>query len=81
MNKLIFQLGILGFCVSAVVFGTGNAGLLDIISSAFLVFVGIVLAIVMVVMIGGTMLESNRRRQLIQERDEAQAPAAAQRHQ
>ncbi len=81
MNKLIYQLGILGFCVSAVVFGTGNAGLLDIISSAFLVFVGIVLAIVMVVMIGGTMLESNRRRQLMQERDEAQASAAAQRHQ
>jgi hypothetical protein len=81
MNKLIFQLGILGFCVSAVVFGTGGAGLLEIISSAFLVFVGIVLAVLLVVMVGGSMVDSNRRKQLMQEREEAQAPAATQRHQ
>ncbi len=80
MNKLIFQLGILGFCVSAVVFGANGAGLLEIVSRAFLVFVGIVLAIVLVVVVGGSMVESNKRRQLMKERAEAQTSAAAQRH-
>jgi uncharacterized membrane protein YgaE (UPF0421/DUF939 family) len=81
MNKLIFQLGILGFCVSAVIFGANGAGLLEIVSRAFLVFVGIVLAVVMIVLVGGSMVENNKRRQSMKEGEDAQASAAAQRHQ
>ncbi|HXG01728.1 MAG TPA: hypothetical protein VNL69_13110 [Bacteroidota bacterium] len=62
MNRLIFQLGILGFCVSAVIFGANGGTLVEIVSRSFLVFVGIVLAAVMIVVIGGTMLENSRRR-------------------
>ncbi len=81
MNKLIFHLGILGFCVSAVVFGANGAGLLEIVSRSFLVFVGIVLAVVMIVLVGGSMIENNKRRQSIKEHEDAQASSAAQRHQ
>ncbi len=55
MNKLIFQIGILGFCVATVVFGGSGGSILDIVSRSFIVFVGIVLAATAVVLVGGTM--------------------------
>ncbi len=59
MNKIIFQIGILGFCIAAVVFGGSGGGVLDIISRAFIVFVGVVLALTAIVLVGGTMIEKN----------------------
>jgi hypothetical protein len=59
MNKIIFQIGILGFCVSAVVFGGRGGSVLDIVSSSFIVFVGIVLAATVVVLFAGTMMQKN----------------------
>ncbi len=56
MNKLIFQIGILGFCVATVVFGGSGGSILDIVSRSFIVFVGIVLAATAVVLVGGTMV-------------------------
>ncbi|MBI5471719.1 MAG: hypothetical protein HY961_05190 [Ignavibacteriae bacterium] len=55
MNKLIFQIGILGFCIATVVFGGTGGSILDIVSRSFIVFVGIVLAATAVVLVGGTM--------------------------
>jgi hypothetical protein len=60
MNKLIFQIGILGFCIAAVVYGGSGGSILDIVSRAFIVFVGIVLAVTAILLVGGTMLEKNK---------------------
>jgi hypothetical protein len=63
MNKLIFQIGILGFCIAAVVYGGSGGSVLDIVSRSFIVFIGIVLAVMAVVLVGGTMLEKNKAQQ------------------
>ena len=42
MNKLIFQIGFLGFCIATVVFGTQSNSLLDTVSRAFIVFVAVI---------------------------------------
>lgn len=68
MNKLIFQIGVLGFCVSAVIFGADGGSLLEIVSRSFLVFVGIVLTAVLILVVGGTMVENNKRHQEGKER-------------
>jgi SNF family Na+-dependent transporter len=60
MNKVIFQIGILGFCIAAVVYGESGGSILDIVSRSFIVFIGIVLAAMVVVLVGGTMLEKNK---------------------
>ncbi len=42
MNKIIFQIGLLAFCVSAVMFATERTHLLEAVSRSFIVFVGVV---------------------------------------
>jgi hypothetical protein len=44
MKTVVFELGLLSFFVSAVVFGAQGASLFDMISRAFIVFIGIELA-------------------------------------
>jgi hypothetical protein len=43
MNKLILQLGMLAFCVAAVVFGSQRIALMETISRSFIVFMGVVI--------------------------------------
>ncbi|HUI64814.1 MAG TPA: hypothetical protein VL126_08225 [Bacteroidota bacterium] len=45
MNKIIFQLGLLAFCVSAVFFGTQEMTLMETIARAFIVFIAVVCVI------------------------------------
>ncbi len=59
MNKIVFQIGILGFCVSAVVFGGSGGSVLDIVSRSFIVFVGIIIAAVVVLFIAGSMIQNS----------------------
>jgi Kef-type K+ transport system membrane component KefB len=59
MNKLIFQIGVLGFCIAAVVFGGSGGSIIEIVSRSFIVFVGIVLAATALVLVAGTMMEKN----------------------
>jgi divalent metal cation (Fe/Co/Zn/Cd) transporter len=42
MNKFIFQVGLVVFCVSLVVFDTGASSFMDAIEHAFVVFVVVV---------------------------------------
>jgi hypothetical protein len=42
MNKTIIQIGILAFCVSAVVFGTQDMRLIDTVARSFIVFVAVI---------------------------------------
>ncbi|HVN48876.1 MAG TPA: hypothetical protein VMU30_08670 [Bacteroidota bacterium] len=41
MNKLIFQIGMLSFFVTSVVFGLQGFSLFDTISRAFIIFIGV----------------------------------------
>ena len=43
MRKMIFEIGLLAFCVSAVVFVLQGYGIFDTLGRAFIVFVGVVL--------------------------------------
>ena len=45
MNKIIFQIGMLGFCVAAVVFGTQEMSLMETVARAFIVFIIVVCAL------------------------------------
>jgi hypothetical protein len=42
MNKIILQLGLLSFCVAAVYFHSLHLSLMDTISRAFILFIGVV---------------------------------------
>ena len=44
MKTIVFEVGLLGFFVSAVVFGAEGVPLFDVIARAFIVFIGIELA-------------------------------------
>ena len=51
-NKIIFQIGVLAFCVSAVFLGIQNLSLMETISRSFIVFVGAVLTVALVLLAG-----------------------------
>jgi high-affinity Fe2+/Pb2+ permease len=70
MNKIIFQLGILGFCIAAVVFGGSGGSVLDIVSRSFIVFVGIVFAAMALLLVGGAMLEKNTSQKVLDKKAE-----------
>ncbi|HTY09865.1 MAG TPA: hypothetical protein VMF88_02225 [Bacteroidota bacterium] len=44
MKTIVFELGLLAFFVSAVIFGAEGSNLFDMISRAFIVFIGVELA-------------------------------------
>jgi hypothetical protein len=48
MKTVVFEVGLLGFFVSAVVFGAQGASLFDMVARAFIVFIGIELAATLV---------------------------------
>ena len=43
MRTIVFDLGLLGFCVGAVVFSLQGYGVFDVLGRAFIVFIGVVL--------------------------------------
>jgi hypothetical protein len=51
MNKIIFQIGLLAFFASSVVFGSQGLNLIDTISRAFLVFIATILASTIVIVV------------------------------
>jgi hypothetical protein len=52
MNKIIFQIGALAFCISLVAFGAEGYGMMDMFYRAFIVFVGVVLMCAILYTIG-----------------------------
>ena len=54
MNKVIFQIGLLAFCVASVLFGIQPMSLLEVVARAFLVFVIVVCAIAFVLVIAAS---------------------------
>lgn len=48
MNKIIFQIGLLAFCISTVVFSVFGAPLLEVIAKAFIVFIAAIVGMIAV---------------------------------
>jgi hypothetical protein len=51
-NKIIFQIGVLAFCVTAVFLGVQNLPLMETVSRSFIVFVGVVLTVALALVAG-----------------------------
>jgi hypothetical protein len=62
MNKVIFQIGVLAFCVSIVAFGAQQMALIQTLSRSFIVFVGVVVTCVILYTIIVATMERARRR-------------------
>ncbi|HCV43052.1 MAG TPA: hypothetical protein DGH68_06175 [Bacteroidetes bacterium] len=54
-NKIIFQIGVLAFCVTAVFFGVQNLPLIETVSRSFIVFVGVVLTVAFALVAGSVL--------------------------
>lgn len=52
MNKIIFQVGLLAFCVAAVVFQTQGMSLLDSVARSFVVFILVVVGTAVLLVVG-----------------------------
>lgn len=55
MTRVMFQIGLLAFFVSAVIFGTQGLALMDMIARAFIVFVAVVGGQLVVLMVASSM--------------------------
>ena len=60
MNKIIFQIGMLGFCVSAVLFGTQGLSLMETVARAFIVFITVVCAIAVVLLMSSLIVSKEK---------------------
>jgi hypothetical protein len=55
MTKVMFQVGLLAFFVSAVVFGTQGFSVMDMVARAFIVFIAVVAGQVLVLVVASGM--------------------------
>jgi hypothetical protein len=55
MTKVMFQIGLLAFFVSAVIFGTEGLPIMDAVARAFIVFIAVVGAQVVVLVVASSM--------------------------
>ena len=76
MTKVVLQVGILAFCVSAVLFGTQDLPLFAIVARAFIVFIAVVLAQVLLLMVATTMKHGAPQRTASAQRHEDHETAA-----
>ena len=84
MNKLVFQIGVLVFCVSVVYFGTQGLDAIQTVSRSFMVFMVVVSGMAVVAMVVATSVRNKRRDAQQQEeppvtrhgRESAQGPMA-----
>jgi len=60
MNKIIFQIGMLAFCVAAVVFGTQGLTLMETVARSFIVFIIVVCALALM-LFASSMIASRER--------------------
>jgi hypothetical protein len=51
MNKTIFQMGLLAFCIAAVVYGIQGVGLVETLARSFLVFTIVVCVLALAVIV------------------------------
>lgn len=51
MTKVIFQIGLLSFCVAAVLFALQHTDLLEIVARSFVVFIAVVGAMMIILLV------------------------------
>jgi len=61
MNKLIFQIGLLAFFVSIVLFGSNGANLVDMVSRSFIVFIIFTVGAICLLIVGSWVMVNGRR--------------------
>lgn len=54
MNKIIFQIGLLAFCVSAVVYAIQEMSFLDVLARSFIIFLATIGALIGIVFVVST---------------------------
>ncbi|NUN69067.1 MAG: hypothetical protein HUU02_05100 [Bacteroidetes bacterium] len=57
MNKIIFQVGLLSFCVSVVIFSTLGNEMLDVVSKSFIVFIAAIVTMVGIIVAASMLSE------------------------
>ena len=62
MNKLVFQIGVLVFCVSVVYFGTQGLDAIQMVSRSFMVFMVVVSGMVVVAIVVSSSLRNGKHR-------------------
>jgi MFS-type transporter involved in bile tolerance (Atg22 family) len=62
MNKTIFQMGLLAFCVAAVVYGIQGVGLIETLARSFLVFTIVVCVLALAVIVAVYVVAGSRPR-------------------
>ncbi|HUI10283.1 MAG TPA: hypothetical protein VL221_08145 [Bacteroidota bacterium] len=60
MNKIIFQIGMLGFCVAAVVFGSQGLTLMETVARSFIVFIIVVCALALMLFASSMIVSHDR---------------------
>jgi uncharacterized MAPEG superfamily protein len=75
MNKIIFEIGLLAFCVASVVYGTQGDTLLDTVARAFIVFMIVVCGLAMLLFAMATLRSKGEpKRKAEPEQEMAQPP-------
>lgn len=80
MTKVMFQVGLLGFFVSALYFGTQGMPLMDMVLRSFIVFIGIVVVQAMIFVIVASMKKTTKSAPEKPRAEHPQAPPAAAPH-
>ncbi|KAB2925963.1 MAG: hypothetical protein F9K22_01340 [Bacteroidetes bacterium] len=60
MNKIIFQIGILAFCVAAVAYASLGYDAVDIVARSFIVFIAAIVVVVAVI-VGTSLLTTKQK--------------------
>ncbi|MBP9212785.1 MAG: hypothetical protein KBF97_08280 [Bacteroidetes bacterium] len=60
MNKIIFQVGLLSFCVSVVIFSILGNDMLDVVSKSFIVFIAAIVTMVGIVVAASMLSEKQK---------------------
>jgi len=63
MNKLIFQIGLLAFCISVVIIGLEDTPVLETVARSFIVFVGVVIVGVLALVVTSLAVKTSRQAQ------------------
>lgn len=62
MNKIIFQIGLLVFCVSVVIFAVMGNGMMEVLAKSFIVFIAAIVTVVGIV-VGASMLSEKEKQE------------------
>jgi hypothetical protein len=76
MTKVVFQVGMLGFFVSAIYFGTQGMLLMDMVLRSFIVFIAIVLGQTVVFVIVASMKNAKKAEHVPPHAEPRHPPAA-----